>query len=82
VKYGPPVGIDSIKSVKKEIGIPLYALGGIKNGNMRPIFSAGCDGVAMISAILGADDIRAAARKILDGIGLLEKIICHECGRR
>ena len=81
-QYGPPVGVDCIRNIKKDMHIPLYALGGVKNGNMRSIFGSGCDGVAMISAILGADDIKAAARKILDGIGLIEKIICHECGRR
>lgn len=81
-RYGPPVGLDALKSLKDCIDIPYYALGGIENGNMRQAFGARCYGVAMISAILGADDIKAAARKVLDGIGLIDKIICHECGRR
>lgn len=81
-KYGAPVGLNVLESIKIELDIPVFALGGIKSGNLRAVFGAGCDGVAMISAILDSDDIKATARKMLDGIGLIEKIICHECGRR
>lgn len=82
IQFGLPVGCDSLICIKKELNIQVFGLGGVKSGNMRPVFGAGADGVAMISGILAADDIKLTSRKILEGIGLMEKLICHECGRR
>jgi thiamine-phosphate pyrophosphorylase len=82
IHYGPPVGIDAIKYVKESINIPVFAIGGIASGNLAPILKAGANGVAMISAILAAKDIRKAAKHVIDSISLVEKIICDECSPR
>ncbi len=81
-QYGPPAGVEALRALREHLVIPCFALGGIQNGNLRRVFGAGCHGVAMISWILAAEDVRAAARRVLDGIGLIEQIICQECGRR
>jgi thiamine-phosphate pyrophosphorylase len=79
MKYGNPVGIKSLKSLVCDVKLPVFAIGGIKSGNMRYPFGYGASGVAMISAILGADDIRAAAQKMTKAVKVLERIICESC---
>ncbi|MGE5173033.1 MAG: thiamine phosphate synthase [Betaproteobacteria bacterium] len=64
VKYGMPVGSESIKIMKNSINIPIFALGGIKSGNIQNVLDSGAYGIAMISAIFSADDIEAASREM------------------
>ncbi|WP_379153049.1 thiamine phosphate synthase [Paenibacillus sp. sgz5001063] len=45
--------------------IPLVGIGGITADNAVPVMKAGADGIAIISAIAGADNISVAARKFL-----------------
>jgi thiamine-phosphate pyrophosphorylase len=63
-RFGAPVGTDAVSDLKKHIRLPVFGLGGIKTENVREVLIAGADGIAMISAIFGADDIRNAAEKI------------------
>lgn len=63
-KYGPPVGLDSLQAACETVRIPVFALGGIQTTNIEEAVSAGAAGVAMISAILAASDIEAAALNI------------------
>lgn len=44
--------------------IPIVGIGGINHENSASVFQAGADGVAVISAISGADSVREAASKI------------------
>ncbi len=79
MKYGLPVGIDGLKSLSCDVRIPIFAIGGIKGGNMRYAFGYGASGVAMISAILGSDDIESSSRKFTQAVKVLERIICESC---
>ncbi len=79
MKYGKPVGIDGLKSLSCDIRIPIFAIGGIKGGNMRYAFGYGASGVAMISAVLGSDDIESSSRKLTKAVKVLERIICESC---
>jgi thiamine-phosphate pyrophosphorylase len=63
--FGTAVGLEYLKSVRKEVKIPIFGLGGIKSGSLKQVLSYGADGVSLISAIFGADDIRTAARSII-----------------
>jgi thiamine-phosphate pyrophosphorylase len=81
-KYGAPVGIDLIRLLKKELSIPFYAIGGIKSGNIYTVMGAGAFGVALISAIMAAEDIRKASSKLVESIAKIEKIICDSCSPR
>ena len=60
-KFGAPIGVEALRLVKKNVRIPVFGLGGIKSENIAQVMRAGADGVAMISAILAADDIQTAA---------------------
>ena len=63
--YGPPVGIDSLKEVTPRLSIPVFALGGITSRNTRQVISAGAHGIALISAVIGAENPAAAAKALL-----------------
>ena len=63
--YGPPVGIEALTAVCREIPVPVYALGGMKQENLAEVTTAGASGVAMISAILAQPDPEQAARSCL-----------------
>jgi thiamine monophosphate synthase len=41
------------------------AIGGVDATNAAPLISAGADGVAVVSAIMAADDCEEAARAII-----------------
>lgn len=64
--YGKPAGVDAIREVKKALDIPVYAIGGIKKEHIKEVLQAGADGAAVISAILGAPDIKKSAAEILE----------------
>jgi thiamine-phosphate pyrophosphorylase len=50
----------------KAFGLPLVAIGGITHDNAQGLIDAGADAVAVISALFGARDVRAAARRFSD----------------
>lgn len=61
-------GLDLVKTIRKELDKPLIGIGGITLDNVADAIVAGCDGVAVISAILGREDIQSAAREFVDRI--------------
>lgn len=79
---GTPVGLDALKSAKRAVDIPIFALGGIRGSNIGHVLWAGAFGVSMISAIFGADDIRKKAKNISEMIKIVDRSICVQCGRR
>ncbi len=48
----PPKGLDFLKELKKNISIPIIAIGGINEKNARKIINAGAMGVAVMSYIM------------------------------
>jgi thiamine-phosphate pyrophosphorylase len=81
-KLGTPVGVVLLKEIKCDISIPIYALGGIKSGNIMQVLSAGASGVAMISAILSAEDIKKASSNLIEAVTFCDKFICESCAPR
>jgi thiamine-phosphate pyrophosphorylase len=58
-------GIDMLKQIRAAIKIPIVAIGGINESNAQEVWQAGADSAAIISDILGADDIAAKVKRIL-----------------
>jgi thiamine-phosphate pyrophosphorylase len=77
-QYGAPVGVKSIRDIKKEVSIPIYAIGGINSGNMLQVMSAGADGIAVISAIMTAEDIRKTAAAYDKALTAISKVVCTD----
>lgn len=48
------------------LGVPRVAIGGITPDNGRPLIEAGADCLAVVSALFGASDVRAAAQRFSD----------------
>ena len=65
VSYGQPVGLDALRAVRSAVELPILAIGGIKKANLDQVLAAGAEGIAVISAIISADDPTAASRDLL-----------------
>ena len=63
--HDPVVGIEGLRSMRSLTSLPVFAIGGIQMEQVGAIMNAGADGVAVISAILKAADIREAVRGFL-----------------
>jgi len=63
--YGQPVGLDALRAVRAVVNSPILAIGGIKAANLEQVIGAGADGIAVISAIISADDPASATRNLL-----------------
>jgi len=59
-----PMGIEGLRALAGTVGIPVVAIGGMNAENAAQIIAAGASGVAVVSAIVAADDVEAAARAI------------------
>ncbi|UCC60643.1 MAG: thiamine phosphate synthase, partial [Dehalococcoidia bacterium] len=57
-------GLEILRQVKDTVSIPVVAIGGINEDNVAGIMDAGADACAVISSVLGADDITEASRKL------------------
>ncbi len=54
--HDPIVGINGLQSVRALTSLPLFAIGGISPESVFSLVSAGANGVAVASAVLGAGD--------------------------
>jgi len=59
------VGPEMLRRVRGAVNMPLVAIGGINRDNAGEVAAAGANGVAVISAILGTEDVEAAARQVI-----------------
>jgi thiamine-phosphate pyrophosphorylase len=58
-----PRGLEGLREIRRAVGVPIVAIGGIDERRARGVLEAGADAVAMISA-LAAEDVAAAVRRI------------------
>lgn len=57
---------------RRELDVPLVAIGGITSGNAAALLQAGADALAVISAVFDAADIQFAAREFSTLIGKVQ----------
>ncbi|HHW15472.1 MAG TPA: thiamine phosphate synthase [Firmicutes bacterium] len=67
---GAPGGLELIRKVRARVKIPIVAIGGIKGHNAAAVISAGADSVAVVTEVVGAEDIAAAARALREAVRL------------
>ncbi|MCL4458996.1 MAG: thiamine phosphate synthase [Chloroflexi bacterium] len=65
---GEPTGPALIKEVKRAVRIPVVAIGGINANNVLEVIISGADGVAVISAVVSASDVREASYRLRQAI--------------
>jgi thiamine-phosphate pyrophosphorylase len=57
----PPLGLAGLREIRKAVRLPLVGIGGLNRQNCAEVIRSGADGVAVVSAIVAADDPEAAA---------------------
>lgn len=62
----PPRGPEAIRAVVDVVDIPVIAIGGINHENAAQAMAHGASGVAVIRALLDADEPERAARQFID----------------
>jgi thiamine-phosphate pyrophosphorylase len=63
------MGIAPLREVTVSVAVPIIAIGGVTVDSVAEVCNAGASGIAVIRAILGADDPRAAAEQLRDALG-------------
>jgi len=61
---GPGCGLEMLAAIRSAVSIPLIAIGGIGCDNVDDVIAAGADGIAVISAVVGQEDVTRAAREM------------------
>lgn len=61
-------GIEALKEVNKKVSIPVIAIGGINLENLKEVIDAGADGVAVISAIVKAENIEETTKRFIEAL--------------
>jgi thiamine-phosphate pyrophosphorylase len=66
--YGEPVGLEALRDACAAVALPILAIGGIKKVNLDQVVAAGANGIAVISAVIAADDPTAATQDLLGAL--------------
>ena len=66
--WGDPVGVGLLQKVAGALSIPVYAIGGITVERLESVLAAGAAGAAVISAVLGSDDVKDGAASMVAAI--------------
>jgi thiamine-phosphate diphosphorylase len=59
-------GVEMLRQIRTAVKLPIVAIGGINEQNVREVWQAGADSAAIISDILGADEVAAKVSRILE----------------
>lgn len=59
-----PVSV--IREIRQSVRIPIVGIGGINKDTLPQLAGSGLDGIAVVSAIFAAKDIKAAAQELLN----------------
>ncbi len=65
---GDAIGVEPLVRIKRAVGIAVVAIGGITHVSASLAIRAGADGVAVISAVVGAEDVTGATRRIVEAV--------------
>jgi thiamine-phosphate pyrophosphorylase len=82
LKYGAPLGIETLKKTAKKIKIPVFAIGGVKINKVNELRNAGAYGVAVISEIFRAEDIKGKTKELIRILESEHKALNHTLNHR
>jgi len=63
-----PLGLAGLQTIRRAVHIPLVGIGGLNRQNAAAVVRCGADGVAVVSAIVAAEDPEQAARELVQVI--------------
>lgn len=67
--HASPIGITGLDNLAQRSKLPTVAIGGIGLDNAHQVYQTHCDGIAVVSAICGADNPKLAALNLLQKQG-------------
>jgi len=67
------VGVDTLKELKRTVSTPVVAIGGIDRDNIGEVVAAGADAIAVISAVLGEEDVKGAVQGLVENMDLAKE---------
>jgi len=59
-----PLGLAGLQAIRRAVKIPLVGIGGLNRSNAAEVVRSGADGVAVVSAIVAAEDPEQAAQDL------------------
>jgi len=63
-----PWGLEGVRKARTMTDLPLVAIGSINKENTREVIAAGADCVAVVTAIVSADDPEQATRELMEQV--------------
>ena len=60
----PALGLEGFARLRRQLPVPVVAIGGITPANASDVIAAGADGVSVVSAICSAEDCELAANTL------------------
>lgn len=63
--FGPPIGLRELERARARCRAPLFGIGGITKDRIADVLMAGARGVAVIRAVMEAEDVERATRDLL-----------------
>jgi thiamine-phosphate pyrophosphorylase len=72
-----PWGLEGVSEARLRTELPLVGIGSMNHENARAVIKAGADCIAVVSAIVSADDPQRAARRLLEEVrvGKQERLV-------
>jgi thiamine-phosphate pyrophosphorylase len=61
-----PIGPEGLGRIRKSVKIPIVGIGGINAKNAGSVIQQGADGIAVVSAIIAANDPEIAAKELAE----------------
>ena len=62
------IGLDGVQEISRLTRLPTFGIGGINKSNARKVISSGAKGIAVVSAIVAAENPRLEAENLLKEI--------------
>lgn len=66
--FGDPLGIEGLSVICESTELPVVAIGGINSENTARIIRSGADGIAVISHVVGHEDIQGRCASLIASI--------------
>lgn len=64
----PALGLEGFARLRRQLPVPVVAIGGITPANAPAVIAAGADGVSVVSAICSAEDCELAANTLAQSV--------------
>ncbi len=70
----PPLGLEGLQSIRSAVRLPLVGIGGLNRSNSAAVIRNGADGIAVVSAIVAAEEPAAAAGDLIQVVRKARKL--------